>query len=380
VQFTISVALIIGSLVIMQQIGYMRSAELGFDKEQVVIVKGASSLSRAERNAYLNTIRQVPGVRKAADANLVLGQEFATTRLRPRGSEREQQLNFATVGLEYFDVMGIRMKEGRGFSPEFPGDTINNGIAGGPLNQTIGSIVINEQAVKDFGLKSPVVGQELLWNTNGDTSYYVKIIGVAKDFHFTSLRNAIKPFGFLCFPGFQSSFSVKIAANNIPGTLEQLATKWKQFSFERPFEYFFLDDSFAKLYDSEARFQKVFIGLVILGIFISCLGLLGLATYAAQQRVKEIGIRKTLGASVANVVLLLSRDFIKLVIIALFIAVPIAWYAMERWLQDFAYRIEIEWWIFILASIIAIGIAFLTISFHTIRVARANPVKSLRTE
>lgn len=378
-QFTISSALIIGALIIIQQINYMRSAKLGFDKEQVVIVKNASSITKAERNAYLNAIRQLPGVVKAAGANIVLGQEFATTRLRPRGSNKEQQLNFATVSLEYFDVMGIEIKEGRGFSPEFPGDTINNGIPNGPLDQTIGGIVINEQAVKDFGLKSPVVGQDLLWDNDGDTSYYVKIIGVAKDFHFTSLRNQIKPFGFLS-QSFQSSFSIKLAANNIPSTLEQLANKWKQFSFERSFEYFFLDDSFAKLYASEARFQKVFISLVILGILIACLGLLGLATYAAQQRIKEIGIRKTLGATVTNVVLLLSKDFIKLVIIALFIAVPVAWYVMEQWLQDFAYRIDIEWWIFILASVIAIGIAFLTISFQTIRAARAKPVESLRSE
>ncbi|HTF27294.1 MAG TPA: FtsX-like permease family protein, partial [Flavitalea sp.] len=246
--------------------------------------------------------------------------------------------------------------------------------------QTIGGIVINEQAVKDFGLKPPVIGQDLLWNSNGDTSYYVKIIGVARDFHFTSLRNPIKPFGFLCNPGFQSSFSVKLTANNIPGTIERLAEKWKHFAFERPFEYFFLDESFAKLYASESRFQIVFIGLVILGIFIACLGLLGLATYAAQQRVKEIGIRKTLGASVTNVVILLSSDFIKLIIIALFIAVPIAWYAMGQWLQDFAYHVDIDWWIFILASVIAIGIAFLSISFQTIGAARANPVKSLRAE
>jgi len=380
VQFTISIALIFGALIMVQQIGYMRSAKLGFDKDRVLIVKNASSLTRDERNVYLNTIRQLPGVMKAADANVVLGQGFATSRLRPRGSDREQQLNFATVGLEYFDVMGIRMKEGRGFSPEFPGDSIKDPVSGGALSQTIGGIVINEQAVKDFGLKPPVIGQDLLWNSNGDTSYYVKIIGVARDFHFTSLRNPIKPFGFLCNPGFQSSFSVKLTANNIPGTIERLAEKWKHFAFERPFEYFFLDESFAKLYASESRFQIVFIGLVILGIFIACLGLLGLATYAAQQRVKEIGIRKTLGASVTNVVILLSSDFIKLIIIALFIAVPIAWYAMGQWLQDFAYHVDIDWWIFILASVIAIGIAFLSISFQTIGAARANPVKSLRAE
>lgn len=379
-QFTISIALIIGALIIMQQTGYMQSAKLGFDKEQVVIVRHANSLTRGERNAYLNNIRQLSGVKKAAGAGVVLGQAFSTTRLSPRGSEKEQQLNFATVSLEYFDVMGISIKEGRGFSPQFPSDTMNNGIAGGPLDQTIGGIVINEKAVNDLGLKSPVVGQDLLWGNDGDTSYFVKIIGVAKNFHFTSLKNEIKPFGFICIPGNQNNFTVKLDANNVSATLAQMEGKWKQSSFERPFEYFFLDENFAKLYASETRFQKVFIGLVILGIFIACLGLLGLATYAAQQRVKEIGIRKTLGASVTNVVLLLSKDFIKLVMIALVIAVPIAWYAMEKWLQDFAYRIDIGWWIFVLASFIAIGIAFLTISFQTIKAARANPVKSLRTE
>lgn len=379
-QFTISIVLIIGVLIIMRQIGYMRSAKLGFDKEQVIVVKNASSLTRAERDVYLNTIRQLPGVTKAAGANIVLGQEFATTRLRPRGSNKEQQLNFATVGLEYFDVMGIEIKEGRGFSPEFPGDTINNGITGGPLNQTIGGIVINEKAVKDFGLRSPVVGQELLWNTNRDTMYYVKIIGVAKDFHFTSLRSEIKPFGFLCFQGFQSSFSVKLAANNIAGTLDQLADKWKQFAFQRPFEYFFLDESFEKLYASEARFQKVFIGLVVLGIVIACLGLFGLAIFAAQQRVKEIGIRKTLGASVQGIIILLSKDFVRLVLIALILASPVAWYIMNRWLQDFAYRINIPWWIFLVAGIIAVFIAIVTVISQAIRAAIANPIKSLRTE
>ena len=155
---------------------------------------------------------------------------------------------------------------------------------------------------------------------------------------------------------------------------------WGRFNKERPFEYIFLDETFSKLYTSEARFQKVFISLVILGIFIACLGLLGLATYAAQQRVKEIGIRKTLGASVASVVGLLSKDFLKLVVFALIISIPIAYYAMDKWLQDFAYRVEIKWWIFAIAGLVALAIAFATISIQTFRAARANPVKSLRTE
>ena len=164
------------------------------------------------------------------------------------------------------------------------------------------------------------------------------------------------------------------------GSLAQLEKAWKQFSPERPFEYNFLDETFSRLYQSESRFQKVFISLVILGIIIACLGLLGLATFAAQQRVKEIGIRKVLGASVGGLVALLSKDFLKLVLLALVLAIPIAWYAMNQWLQDFAYRIHIQWWIFIIAALIALIIALLTISSQAIKAALSNPVKSLRTE
>ena len=274
----------------------------------------------------------------------------------------------------------MEFKEGHGFSQEFPADTINNGIPGGPLDQDLGGLVINEKAVKDFNLKSPAVGTQFVWATDGDTSYNVRVIGVVKDFHFTSMRNEIKPFGFICRPSAQNNFTVKLSGNNIKGTIGSVEKLWGKFSLERPFEYVFLDESFARLYSSEARFQKAFISLVILGIMIACLGLLGLATYAAQQRVKEIGIRKTLGASVMNVVGLLSKDFLKLVVVALVISIPIAWYGMNKWLQDFHYRINMQWWIFVLAGVLAIVIAFVTISFQTIRAARANPVKSLRTE
>jgi putative ABC transport system permease protein len=163
-------------------------------------------------------------------------------------------------------------------------------------------------------------------------------------------------------------------------TLAQLETAWKKFSDERPFEYTFLDETYAKLYQSDARFEKVFISLVVLGIIIACLGLLGLSIFAAQRRIKEIGIRKVLGASAGSVVGLLSKDFLKLVVIALIIAVPIAWFAMSKWLQDFAYRISIQWWVFIAAAVIALLIAFITVSSQAIKAAIANPVKSLRTE
>jgi putative ABC transport system permease protein len=210
--------------------------------------------------------------------------------------------------------------------------------------------------------------------------YYVTVVGVTKDFHFTSFKNEIKPFAFFNNPTRADNFTIKLSTDNIQGTLAQLENKWKQFSLDRPFEYTFLDETYSKLYQSENKFQKVFISLVILGIIIACLGLLGLATFAAQQRVKEIGIRKVLGASVASVVGLLSKDFLKLVFIALILAVPIAWYAMNEWLQDFVYRITISWWVFLVAAVIALLIAMLTISSQAIKAAMSNPVKNLRTE
>ena len=254
------------------------------------------------------------------------------------------------------------------------------GFPGGPLEQTIGSIILNETAVKDLGVTAPAVGKQILWDSDADTMYYVTIVGVAKDFHFTSLRNEIKPFAFVNNSNRAANFTIKLSTDNVQSSLAQIENTWKKFLAERAFEYYFLDETYAKLYQSEERFQKVFISLVILGIIIACLGLLGLATFSAQQRVKEIGVRKVLGASVPHVVALLSKDFLKLVLIALVLAVPVAWWLMNEWLKDFAYRVNIEWWIFLVAAIIAIIIAFVTISTQAIKAAISNPVKSLRTE
>ncbi|MBD0332454.1 MAG: ABC transporter permease [Chitinophagaceae bacterium] len=380
VQFTISSVLIIGALIISQQIGFIQSAKLGLNKDQVVIVKNAGTLSRSDRNAFQKEILQIPGVKKAATADGVVGGQNWTNSMNLKGSQNSQLVNFLSVGPDYLDALGIEIKEGRAFSAKFPADTMNNGIPGGPLEQNIGSAVLNETAVKDLGIPEPAVGKQILWGSDGDTSYYLTIVGVSKDFHFTSLRNQIKPFAFINNPRRAGNFTIKLSTKNIKSTLAQLENTWKNFSSERPFEYSFLDETYSKLYESESRFQRVFISLVVLGIIIACLGLLGLSTFAAQRRVKEIGIRKVLGASVANVVALLSKDFLKLVIISLIIAVPIAWYAMNEWLQDFAYRITVEWWVFVLAGVIALLIAFFTISFQAIKAAIANPINSLRTE
>jgi putative ABC transport system permease protein len=380
VQFTISIALIIGALVIVQQMNYLRSANLGFDKDQIIVVRNAGGLSKSDRSSFLNSLKQISGVEKASTSGTVLGQGFNTTRLRAKGAEQEQQLNFSSVDYDYLDVVGIEMKEGRSFSRDFPADSANNGIFGGPLEQRLGGIVINEQAVKEFGLGYPAVGKQLVWSTDADTTYYVEVVGVAKDFHFTSLRNQIKPYGFLIFPRNQNNFTIKLEGSTIPNTVAKIESLWKQSFPEVPFEYIFMDETFAKMYTAEARFQKVFTSLVILGIIIACLGLFALAAFSAEQRVKEIGIRKVLGASVTHVVALLSKDFMKLVLISFALAIPLSVYAMQTWLEGFAYRVPIQWWVFVVAAVIAMLIAFLTISTQAIKAAIADPAKSLRSE
>jgi putative ABC transport system permease protein len=379
VQFSISIVLIVGAIIISQQMHYLRSVKLGLDTDQMVVIKSARFLSPSDRNALKNQLKQVPGVKDVTGSFGSLPNGFSTSRVSVKGSTQGQQVNFISVDYNFLDVMGIKVKEGRGFSPNFPGDTLNNGIPNGPLEQNIGSIILNETATRELNLFSPI-GKQILWGNDKDTSYYVTIVGVVKDFHFTSLRNEIKPFAFFANPRALGTLTVKLSGNNIEKTLAQIQDAWRQFSSERILEYSFLDETFVRLYQAEARFQKVFISLVILGIIIACLGLLGLATFAAQQRVKEIGIRKVLGASIANIVQLLSKDFLKLVFIAFVIALPVGWYASNKWLQDFAYRIHTQWWVFLLAGSIAVVIAFLTISFQTIRAAVANPVKNLRTE
>ena len=380
VQFTISISLIIGALIVVKQMNYIRTTNLGFDTDQVVVIRNAGKLTKAERSSFLNSIKELSGVEKASTSSTILGQGFSTTRLSAVGSQLQQQLNFSSVDFDFLDVIGMQMKEGRGFSREFPADTVNNKVREGTLHQRLGGIVINEQAAKDFGLGTPAVGKQLIWATDGDTTYYVDVVGVAKDFHFTSLRTSIKPYGFLIFPNWQSNFTIKISAANISSTISQLESLWKKNFPEVDFEYLFLDETFAKLYTSETNFQKVFTSLVVLGIVIACLGLYALATFSAEQRVKEIGIRKAMGASVSHIVLLLSKDFLKLVIVAIVFAIPVAAYGMQGWLQGFAYHTSIPWWTFALAAILSVLIAFLTISFQSVKAATTDPAKSLRSE
>ena len=374
IQFTISTGLIIGALVIAMQMRFIGSAKLGLNKDQVIVVKNAWVLSDADKDAFQHSVLQIRGVKGIATADGVLGGQNWTMKLRLQGSQNSQFVNFLSVSDDFLDVLSIQLKEGRSFSAKFPSD-IRRNVPDTQSNQIMGSIILNETAVKALGVPEPVIGKNIFWGEN-----YLKVIGEVKDFYFESFHTEVKPFAFVKIPIRTGNFTIKFSPRDTRTTLIGLENTWKRFSSERPFEYLFLNDTYAKLYASENHFQTLFTGLVVLGIIIACLGLFGLVAFAAQQRKQEIGIRKVLGASVVQIVKLISKDFLMLVLIAFIIAAPIAWFCMDKWLQDFAYRIVLPLWLFPLSGAIVAVIAMLTISFQAISAALTNPVESLRNK
>ncbi len=379
-QFTISIALIIGTIIVIQQINYIRNTKLGLDKEHVIVINDIGYLNRSEKQKLKNDLLQLPDVKKVAAADGIMGGQNWTNVVRLKGTTNGQLMNFLSVDNDYLDALNIEMVEGRKFSPEFMADTINTTVSNHQLDQVIGSIVINEKAAKDLGVPTPAVGRQLVWDNDGDTTYYLNIIGVAKNFHFTSLKNEIKPFVFVNNPRRQGNFNVKLSGANISQSIAGIKKIWEANVQTRPFQYSFLDETYDGLYKSEMNFKTIFYYITFIAIFIACLGLFGLSSFITEQRSKEIGIRKVLGASVSGIVGMLSKDFLKLIIIAAILAFPVAWWAMTKWLQDFVYRTHIGWWAFAAASAIALLIALITISSQAIKAAVANPVTSLRTE
>jgi putative ABC transport system permease protein len=274
-------------------------------------------------------------------------------------------IKFVVADENFVPAYSIKTVAGRNFSKDFTTDTA--------------AYLINEAAVKALGLKSNEAALGKQFKYGGRDG---RIVGVINDFHFESLHQRILPIVFFMPTGTGNygNLSIKIAGNDVAGALAHIENTWKKFLPEVPYDYSFLDGRFEKLYESENKQGTIFTVFAFIAIFIACLGLLGLSAFAISQRVKEIGIRKVLGANVGNIVGLLSKDFLKLVLIAAIIAFPLAWFAMSKWLEDFAYRINIPWWIFIVAGMIAAVVAFATISFQAMKAANANPVKSLRTE
>src|ERR1017187_1001832 len=368
-QFATSIILIIGTIIVYRQLHYIQNKNLGYNKNEVLIIDGTSSLGD-NIDAFKNEVLQMPGVESGTISSfLPVSNSSRSDQTYSKEAVMNPQngIDMQTWRIDYDYIKTLRMKtiKGRNFSKDFGTDS--------------NAVIINQTTAAFLGYKDPV-GQKI-YTLNRDNTQTISyhIIGVVQNFNFESLKKDIGP---LCFVlgkrGYITSF--KINAANINSLISLIEAKWKAMAPGMPFSYRFLDDSFNEMYNAETRIGKIALIFSILAIFIACLGLFGLATFIAEQRTKEIGIRKVLGASVNGVVRLLSNDFLKLVVIAFIIAAPLAWWAMHHWLQDFAYRTDISWWIFVLAGAITLFIALATVSFQAVRAAIANPVKSLRTE
>ncbi|MCC7401114.1 MAG: ABC transporter permease [Chitinophagaceae bacterium] len=366
-QFFTSIVLIIGTVIVYQQLHFIQNTNLGFTKDQVLIIDDAYALNKNDE-VFKNAVLQLPGVKSGTMSGYlpVNSSRSDNTYSREAVMDPKNALSMQSwiVDYDYINTLGMKIIKGRDFSKDFGTDS--------------NAVILNETAAKVLGYEDPVGKKLFRQLPDGKTSSYT-IIGIVKDFHFESLRQNIYPLG-LMLGHSNSIISFKIATANIKPLIPQIQNKWKALAPGMPFSYRFMDDAFNNMYRAEQRVEKVAITFAILAILIACLGLFGLVTYMAEQRTKEIGVRKVLGASVPNLVAMLSKDFMKLVAIASVIAFPVAWWGMHTWLQDFAYRISIEWWVFALAAFIALLIALLTVSVQAIKAALANPVKSLRTE
>ncbi|XHR97885.1 FtsX-like permease family protein [Mucilaginibacter sp. UC70_90] len=368
-QFFISIVLIIGTLVIYNQLKYIQNKDLGYNRSQVLVIHGVYDLGDKSK-VLRDEVKQLPGVMGVTMTGFLPTSDYrnSSSVFQERGLDPKKAVLAQTwvVDDSYLPTLGIKLTKGRNFSNQMRTDSA--------------AMIINETAAKLMGVRDPLNKSMFLPMDNmAKTFKEYHIIGVIKDFNFASLRNNVSPV-ILMYGQDTGALSVKVNTANITALMAMIRDKWKSIKPGKEFEYSFMDDDFDSSYRAEQRMGTIFIIFTSLTIVIACLGLFGLAAYAAEQRTKEIGIRKVLGANVSVIVGMLSKDFIKLVMIAIVIAIPVAWVAMQQWLQGFAYRQNIQWWVVVLAAVLAVFIAFVTISFQSIKAALANPVRSLKNE
>lgn len=367
-QFAVSTALIIATFVVYQQLHYMQNKKLGYDKDQVLVINETYSL-RNNIDAFKQELLRNPQVINATVSSSVPGSgggidgtQIDAKEFNDKGGHAEIHTDIFHVDEHYIPTLGIQIVKGRNFYPSYPGDSM--------------AVVVNEALVRDLGWgKSDPIGKTIVRSARAQYT----VVGVVKDFHYVSTKQKIAPL--MLLPGHSiSSIMVKVKTKDIKNLIADMRTQWDSFKTDLPFSYSFLDEKFASLYASEQQTGKIFTVFAVVALIIASLGLFGLAAFMIRLRVKEIGIRKVLGASTGSITTLLSKEFLKLIVIASLVSFPITWYAMSKWLQEFAYRISIQWWVFLLAGCIALLVAAITISFQSVKAALANPVKSLRNE
>ncbi|GAB3916440.1 ABC transporter permease [Larkinella terrae] len=368
-QFMMSVILIVGAMVVYRQINFIQTTKVGFNRDQVLTINEAYALGN-QTQTFKEEVLKLPGVLNGSVSGyLPVPSNRSDSPLFPEG-EINQSGAVSTqqwgVDYDYIPTLGMELVKGRNFSREFGSDSTG--------------VILNETAVKVFGFKNPIGKRVMQMQDNEGKKYKAyTVIGVVKNFHFESLRQNIGSVALFMDPN-RGAVSFRLSNQDIPALVKQIEGKWEQMAPGMPFSYSFLEDSFDAMYRAEQRVGQIVLTFSVLAILIACLGLFGLAAFMAEQRTKEIGVRKVLGASTSSIVGLLSKDFLRLVLIAILIATPIAWYGMNQWLQDFAYKIDVPWWVFVLAGLVAILIAFATVSFQSIKAALTNPVKSLKAE
>lgn len=361
-QFTITIALLILMAFIFRQVNFMMQHDLGFQPDQVMVIPMNQSTSQYKVEELKPVFGSIPGVKEVTTSSRFPGGFFPDWGMLIEDRQESVSPHVIFTDEDYANTIHLELVGGRFFSAAIADDTVDN-------------FVINESFAKAYNLANPV-GTRVKF-TSADR--YGQIIGVVKDFHFQGLQNEIVP---LVIGGFYQRWftGIQLSTANLSNTLFEIEKVWKQVEPEHPIRYTFLDETFAQQYDEQERFGKTMLYATLLTLFIAILGLFGLATFDVERRIKEIGVRKVLGASVASLIGMLSKDFLKLVALAFLIAIPIAWYATNSWLRDFAFRTNLAWWVFALAGLLALLVAFLTISLQSMKAAKANPVESLRSE
>lgn len=367
-QFVISIALIASTILVYKQMQFVQNKKLGFDKEKVVVVTVQRNADAEKLKTFKISLLNTPGVISVAAASTIPSTQIPVNLIHNESSAANQNrsMQMLFVDKDFVNTLKMKVVEGRSFSTAYKTDEAEG-------------FIINQEAVKQLGWQTAknAVAKSFQWVMPDTVLKSGKIIGVVEDFNITPLKSAVQPLVMHILPRRFQYLYIRVSTND---ALKGIETAYKAFNADQPFQYSFLDDTINAMYKSEMKQGTIFGYFAALAIIIACMGILGLSLFAAQQRIKEIGIRKVLGASVPGIVRELSKEFLKPVLIAAFIASPIAWYGMHKWLQDFAYRIDISWWVFAVAGVAAIFIALVTVSFHAIKAALSNPVKSLRSE